>query len=78
MILLISAKTGMRDGALGAGEFDQRESATARAGEADGGDGRMLYQRFPDGVLVAVEQGKDAFGKAAGGYGTLNRFADEL
>ena len=70
-------KDGDGDGTLG-GEFDQRESASAGAGEADGGDGWVKDQCFADGVLVAVKEGEDAFGKAAGGYGALDGFADEL
>ena len=53
-------------------------AAFAGAGESDGGDGWVKDQCFADGVLVAVEEGEDAFGKAAGGYGTLYRLADEL
>jgi hypothetical protein len=38
----------------------------------------MLDQCFADGVLVAMNEGEDAFGKAAGGYGALHGSPDEL
>ena len=77
---ICAAHLGVDGDGIGAGGGEVHEGAASAegAGEADGADAGVLYQRSADFIASVEEQREEAGGKAAGAHCGLNDAADEL